>query len=211
MPRGPRIVVAAATLLIAVSSAGLAAASLAKTLPPPVCGPLFARTLAADHQARVFVRGDTVYGCAAGTTSTITLGSNGSCLSGTRVSPVVLAGQLAAYGAQTCGIDTGSTSVIVRRLTDGQIQSSHPSTGPVGPESYQWVRSLVLKPDGAVAWIGVGRSIGTRVGVTEVWRTDRRGTVRLDSGPAVRSSSLRLVHGGLRWLHGSQPRTASLI
>ena len=123
---------------------------------------------------------------------------------------MTVSGALAAYGSETCGIDTGSTLVIVRRLTDGHELRSAAATGPVGPESYQTVGSVVLKGDGAVAWIGTGHSLGSHHTLTEVWRADRHGTTRLDSGVAIRVQSLRLTGSTLRWRDGAETRSAGL-
>jgi len=133
-----------------------------------------------------------------------------TCVATARVAPVTVAGRLAAYGLEQCGIDTGFTEVVVRRLSDGRVPHDVNATSPAGPESYQTVDSLVLKPDGAVAWIGTGSSIGTHAVLTEVRRVDRRGEALLDSGAAVRSRSLRLRGSLLSWTHGRTSRTATL-
>jgi hypothetical protein len=176
----------------------------------PSCGPAAAHTLAASPQARVYVSGGTAYGCARSGRSSNRLGGRGSCIGRPRVDPVTVTGTLTAYASETCGVDTGTTVVIVRRLTDGRHLRSSPATAPVGVESYQTVHSLVLKVDGAVAWIATGRSLGTRHGAVEVWRSDRHGTTRLDSGQAIQARSLRLTGATLNWRHGTQTRHAAL-
>ena len=176
----------------------------------PLCGPTSARTLAASHQARVYGSGAVVYGCAKSGRSSIRLGERGSCIGAARIVPITVTDSLAAYGSETCGIDTGSTLVVVRRLTDGQQLHSSPAAAPVGPESYETVTSLVLKGDGAVAWIATVMSIGNHRAAVEVWRSDRHGTTRLDSRADTRPRSLRLRGSTLRWRDGTQTHTAVL-
>lgn len=138
------------------------------------------------------------------------LGSRQSCLGSPLIGPVTVTGVLAAYGSEACGVDTGSTLVLVRRLTDGHVLRSVSATGPIGAESHQTVGSVVVKRDGAVAWIGTGHSLGVSHALTEVWRADRHGTARLDSGVAIRVHSLRLTGSTLHWRHGATPRSAPL-
>jgi hypothetical protein len=152
-----------------------------------------------------------VYGCAVGGHGQYPLGRRGSCLMSASVAPVTVAGRFAAYGLQRCGVDTGSTLVIVRRLTDGARVHSAPASSPPGPEGYETVTSLVLGPNGAVAWIATGRSLGRSVSIIEVWRIDHTGArKRLDSGPAIAPASLRLRSSTLSWRHGQATRTATL-
>ena len=115
-------------------------------------------------------------------------------------------------GLTRCGVDSGSTAVVVRRLTDGKVLRSAVATSPPGVESHQSVGSLVLKRDGAVAWIGTGKSIiGAGTPKVEVYEADRRGPVRLlDSGVAVRPGSLTLHGSKLSWKHGTALRHAML-
>ena len=102
----------------------------------PVCGPTSATTLAASAQGRVYASGGSAYGCAAGGHGRIRLGGRRSCIGSSLVGPVTVRGALTAYALRTCGVDTGSTVVDVRRLTDGTQLRSAPAAGPLGPESY---------------------------------------------------------------------------
>ena len=124
---------------------------------------------------------------------------------------MTVAGELAAYGLERCGVDAGFSNVVVRRLTDGaQLRSLPATTKPLGPESYHSVGSLVLKSDGAVAWIGVGSSILRRGSYAEVHRADRRGQALLDSGAAIDPRSLKLNGSTLSWRHANLTRGSSL-
>ena len=192
-----------------LSACGASMAQSQRSSGPP-CGPVAAHTLALSSQARVYVSGGTAYGLAKSGSAPIRLGGRGSCIGTPRIGPVTVTGALAAYGSETCGIDTGSTLVVVRRLTDGRQLRSSRATGPVGREGYQSVDAIALKGDGAVAWIATGRSPGTRHSVIEVWRSDRHGLVQLDSGAGIGVRTLRLRGSTLRWRHGTAMRHAAL-
>jgi hypothetical protein len=117
-----------------------------------------------------------------------------------------------AYGLESCGVDTGSSSVIVRRLSDGrQLRVLPATTNRLAPESYQLVGSIVVKTDGAVAWIAAARSIVRQSADEEVHRADRRGQRELDSGTSINSGSMRLHGSTLTWRHGAATRSATLL
>jgi hypothetical protein len=198
-----------------LAACGSTAAGSSTTAPAGAgaanCGPARARTLAASSVARVYSLGGMAYGCSLGAAKSYNLGQRRTCLGAPLVAPVTVTGDLAAYGLESCGVDTGFTQVIVRRLTDGkQLRSSPATTGLLGPESYQSVDSLVLKGDGAVAWIGIGYSIIASHRDIEVQKTDAHGQRRLDSGSAVKLGSLQLHHSTLIWKHGRATRSATL-
>jgi hypothetical protein len=176
----------------------------------PVCGPTAATTLAASAQGRVYASGGSAYGCAAGGHGRIRLGGTRSCIGSSLVGPVTVRGALTAYALKTCGVDTGSTVVNVRRLTDGTQLRSAPAAGPLGPESYTAVSRLVLAKSGSVAWIVSTSSLAAHRRGIEVRRSDARGTALLDSGAAIAIHSLRLTGSTLHWRNGGQLRTASL-
>jgi hypothetical protein len=175
------------------------------------CGPAGGRTLAADAGARVYSLQGSVYGCANRSSRLYRLGGAGNCISARHVGPVIVAGTFAAYGLTSCGVDLGTTQVIVRRLSDGrQLVDDGANSLPLGPESYQSVGSLVVRADGDVAWIAVGSSIVTHRRVIEVHEQDRTGDHLLDTGAGVRPGSLRLRGDKLTWRHGHALRSATL-
>jgi hypothetical protein len=195
--------------MIALASCGAAAAR--STAGHPICGPAAARTLAAGKLARVYSIHGSVYGCAAGASKSYTLGRAARSITAPRVGPVVVAGQVAAYGLTRFGVDTADSQVVVRRLSDGKQLASAPATATSPVEGIQSVGSIVLKTDGAVAWIGDARSLVSRLGaVVEVRRIDKRGAALLDSGTEVKPGSVRLRGSTLSWLHGGATRHASL-
>jgi hypothetical protein len=187
-------------------------ATVAATPGAAACGPSSERTLLSNRQARVYASTGFVYGCATGAGRTYRLGSLTDCMRSARAAPIRLAGRIVAYGLQRCGVDTGSSQVLVQRLSDGrQLRTLSTTTGPAAPESYVQVASLVVRADGAVAWIGIAHSIVRRTQDIEVHRADRRGETELDSGPAVVPGSLRLMGSTLTWRHGAATRTANLL
>lgn len=175
------------------------------------CGPSSARTVAASSRARVYASHGVVVGCASGSQRRFVLGRSGLCIGATRVAPVSVTGVLAAYGAERCGVDTGSTQVIVRRLTDGAILTQTRATNTlIGPESYVQVTALVLARDGAAAWISTGSSIVGHRHIDEVHAYEQGTLRRLDSGSAIDLYKLELSGSHLRWKHGASWMTATL-
>ena len=186
-------------LLLAAGAAGISEAARSSTAHVATisCDPSDARTLAVDAEARVYSLGKKVYGCANGATRRYLLGSTGFCVNAHAVGAVVrLAAGYAGYSVSTCGVDNGTTIVYVRRLTDGTITQQHIATTVVGVESHQTVNSLVVRSDGAVAWIATADSIGAPKLVRQVERMDSHGFALLDSGGGVAPNSLDL-HGTL--------------
>jgi hypothetical protein len=196
---------------MAALAACASAAAHAGSTTTVACGPKGATTLAASRVARVYVTGNRVYGCSRHGTRTLLLGQRATCEGNARVDPVAVEGEIVAYGSERCFVDTGNTAVIVRRLSDGKTLRSAAATSPPGVESFQSVGSLVLKRDGAVAWIGLGSSIGLHNHKTEVYKADSHGSVQLlDAGGAIRSGSLVLNGSRLSWKHGDTVRHATL-
>ena len=191
----------------------LAAAALASgaSAHGAVCGPSKAHTLAADSLARVYSRDGKVYGCAKGSHSSYVLGSASHSVGQARVGPIALAGVDVAYGKTTSGEDVISAEVVVRNLTDGRVLRDHPATaGNFGPETAQRVDSIVVKPDGSVAWIATVNSIISHRGTTQVRKSDRSSRASLDSGRKIKPDSLRLHGSKLSWIDGSVTKTAAL-
>jgi hypothetical protein len=175
--------------------------------PVASCRPPSARMMASDRRADVYAWDGAVYACDRRTGKRIRLGNARRCIAAALVDRAAVAGDVIAYGTERCGVDTGSASVSVLRLPGGKkLRSLAAATGAVGPESYQSVDSLVVKRDGAVAWIATARSIigrGTRIEV-------HANAQLLDSGPGIVGSSLRIHGSTLTWRHGTAMRSARL-
>lgn len=163
--------------------------------------------MVSNSRAQVYALDKAMYGCDRHSHLTTKLGVTTNCIAASRVDHVALAGDAVAYGVDRCGVDTGSTTVTVRRLSDGKRLAGYAALmGPVGPESYESIGSLVVRAGGAVAWIATANSIighGTRTEVAA------NGKV-LDSGTGIVQSSLRLHGSTLTWRDGSSTRSATL-
>ena len=120
-----------------------------------------------------------------------------------------MAGGVLALADERCGVDTGTTHILVRRLRDGHVVATGFAADTPGPESHTSVTALVVKADAAVGWIARAASVGGHT-LVQVRRLDRHGARVLDSGSAVGTGSLRLRGTTLSWRHGSATRTAAL-
>lgn len=193
-------------LLATVALSGAPAA--ASTSP---CGPAHATTLAASRVARIYVVHDTAFGCSVHGSRSYTLGQRRTCVGGACVQKPAVAGELAAYGLASCGIDTCAAQVVVRRLSDGVTLRRFAEVSAQGAESFPSLGSLVLERDGAVAWIGVSHSIGLPHGTNEVHRANAHGAPQLiGSGSSIAAGSLRLHGSTLSWRYGARAVTATL-
>jgi hypothetical protein len=177
------------------------------------CRPPGAHTMAADRAARVYSLNGSVYGCVDATGRRRKLGGTGFCnQSAGNVAPVRLAGAIVAYGLEVCGVDTGSSTVLVRALAGAVRLTDVPaSTLPLGPESFVSVVSLVVRRGGAVGWIAsVDSIVGGRGQTYEVHRCRGATSSLLDSGAEIRPLSLRLVGTRMSWRDGSATRSGRL-
>jgi hypothetical protein len=140
----------------------------------------------------------------------VVLGHTGTCVGQDRVGPVALSGVMAAFASERCGIDTGTTEVIVRRLSDGRPVSASAAATVPGAESYTTVSALRVRSDGAVAWIALATSLGTSRREIEVRAVDARGMRLLDSGLGIGIHSLRLAGAVVSWTDAGGRRSARL-
>jgi hypothetical protein len=174
------------------------------------CGPESAQTLAVSPQARVYLSSGQVYGCAIATGQSYHLGAGQHSFREGRVGVIAVAGRYAGYGLTSFGVDMVSAQVIVRSLANGNVLHQAAATSRVLVESFQSIDSIVLKPDGAVAWISQVGSVISHGRYLEVHRLDSRGQGLLDSGAGIVSRSLRLHGSTVTWRDGSNARSASL-
>jgi hypothetical protein len=125
---------------------------------------------------------------------------------------VAVAGRMVAYGVTAFGVDTGETNVLVRRLSDGKLLASFPATDLAFVESFSAIGSIVVKSDGAVAWISTLSSIVRRGRATEVFEAtvSASSPKRLDSGNKIDPTSLQLHGSTLTWRDGGAVRHATL-
>lgn len=179
--------------------------------PANRCSPAGARSLLSGQSARVIVLSGSVYGCSERTGRRFLLGTAGTCIAAERAGPFALSGEIVGYALQRCGVDTGATELIARRLTDGsQIRTARAMHGVLGPESFVTAGSIVVAGDGALAWIASASSVATHRQAREVNRADGSGFSTLDSGSALDPGSLALHGSALTWRRGGSTRSAVL-
>jgi hypothetical protein len=202
-----RVAAGLGTVLLLVVIGARATASGA----PLACGPASARTLAAHGQTRVYAVGQTVYACAGGGPS-VRLGDSSVCVQHELVGPFALAGRVVAYGDETCGVDTGTSRVIVRSLPDGKVRHVFGAASlTAGPESYGRVLAIVVRADGATAWITSSQSIaGGRAPQVELDAFQKGSRSLVDSSAQIQTGSLKLRGMDLTWLDGTTARSYSL-
>jgi hypothetical protein len=204
-------------LLAVLASCGTSAASSGSATSATArghCGPAnaSATALASGLQARVYSSHGGVYGCSFAVGRSFRLGNVARSIREARVQPVAVAGNDAAYGLSRFGVDTIGTGVVVRRLTDGKRLRESPATRAGVVEGAQSVGSVVVRSDGAVAWIGVERSIIGRGEAIEVHAANgpASGDRVLDSGAQIVPGSLQLRGSTLTWTTGAATRHATL-
>jgi hypothetical protein len=197
--------------LVVLAACGSSAANSAgSTAAATRCGPPSAKTLAASGRVRVYALHQIVYGCSVARSRSFRLGHAARALAESRVGPVAVAGDLAAYGLQSFGVDTVSASVAVRRLTDGTVVKQLRATRAVGAEAFESIGSVAVLANGAVAWIGSEHSIVGHRSAIEVHAAGAGGDHVLDSGSAIDPTSLRLHGSRLSWVDAGVTRHATL-
>jgi hypothetical protein len=195
------------TGLVSATAAVLGGSAGAATAASSACAPAGAQIKLSNSRAQVYALSKAIYACDRSTRRTTKLGQTTICNVTARVDNLALAGDVVAYGLDRCGVDTGSTTVVVRRTSDGtRLHSLAAITGPSLVESYQSINALVVTAKGAVAWIATDSSIIGRGKRIEVHANGRL----LDSGPAIKVGSLRLHGSKLSWRDGAKTRTARL-
>jgi hypothetical protein len=195
-------------ICVALTGGGVAVARSTEghsVRPPARCRAAHSRTIAQDAVARVYKYGGGLYGCSARTGIRTRLGST------PYTAQVRLVGSLAAYAVYIHGIDFGSATVVITRLTDGKRLGSASAIDRAFVESFQSVTSLIVRRSGAVAWIAsVGSIVNSEMSV-EVHRLDRGGrSVLLDRGAKIDPKSLRLRGSTLTWTNAGVTRSSTL-
>jgi hypothetical protein len=155
----------------------------------------------------VYAIGQAMYACDRRTRHRTKLGVTTNCIAMSRVDGTALAGDVVAYGVERCGVDAGFATVTVRRVSDGKRLHTFAALSGSGPESFQSIGSVVVKRNGAVAWIATLHSIiPSGGGRTEVHANGKL----LEAGRGIKPRSLRLHGSTLTWRDGSKTRTATL-
>ena len=110
---------------------------------------------------------------------------------------------------------TGMSRVIIRNLADVKVRHVFAAAslvaGRAGPESYGRVLAIVVRADGAAAWITSSQSIvGNRAPLVELDAFQKGSRSLLDSSGQIQAGSLKLRGVDLTWLDGTTPRSYAL-
>ncbi|MGA7705606.1 MAG: hypothetical protein WB998_12005 [Solirubrobacteraceae bacterium] len=188
--------------------------------------------IVADRQAEVFAASDPpgvdeygdVYGCAAGRTHRYHLGGvpTISSTGGRSIKDEALNGPVVAYEESNYGGYESRLSeqwIVVRDLRTGRLLHRVPTgvAEEAGPEvaGVGFITGLVVKSDGAVAWIvdNFGLDVGLppeAVPFYEVKSVDGSGLRTLAGGTDVDPSSLALAGSRLYWTQADKAFSTAL-
>lgn len=233
MRRLPLTVMSALSLLTAVAGADGAAQADARQAAGPVCGAGARRTVVTrNNQAevyRVHKRESEIYeywGCLYGDRHSIRLGTElvscdpYACLG---VSHMTIVGFIVAYEVSSSVTPGGVTSpfaegeesewhVVVVNLRNGRVlhkvptgkSRRHPGPGRIGAGQ---TTAIVVKSDGAVAWIN---NTVQKENKFEVHALDATGERVLAVGSNIAPKSLALAGSTLYWTQGGKSFSATL-
>jgi hypothetical protein len=241
-----QIAVAAISVLALLFVAAGASAARAHKKVPAMCVRGHSRLIAADSQAQLYVAAQPhalpeflgVYGCVYGR-KPVFFGPlpYGSSQGAGGVAQEVLTGSFAAYEESSiggAGSNRAERRVVVRDLRTGKVLHKVPTGMPAVPKAEDVgignVFAIVLKSDGAVAWIAGDGSVrsasdpSSSVLAFQLVAVDASGTRLLASGIGIDPSSLALsvtatnvgqgsltVPGGtLYWTQGGKSLSVSL-
>ena len=208
--------------LLAACLASAQCAAGATHLTKPSCAPPGSHVLAADAQVMIYSKieviapyhekGTTIRGCAYGHKPHV-LGTLPDC---GRLGPCgdpereVLAGPLVAYEESRGGGTQRFYRVFVRTLRTGHLVREVPTGTPTPPNNAVVgvgpTKGIVLKSDGAVAWIAETGFPTTY----EVHAVDSNGSRVLASGRDIDPSSLALAANTIYWTENSTAMSAPL-
>lgn len=201
------------------------------------CLPSHAIAVSADSRAALYLAPEDpqnpefldVYGCSYKTKRTYLLGSVPSTAGGYEsgdggeVMLETLAGTMAAYETGLCGPETAGSVIVVRDLYDGKVVHCVPTGTPAHPEPPRTehgltvthvgigpVESLVVKSDGAVAWIAQDAVEESLSYSYQVHVLDKNGSRVLAASTEIEPKSLALAGSVLYWTEAGRPMSAVL-
>jgi hypothetical protein len=168
-------------------------------------------TLVASSQSRVYSLAknsdDPVYACYAKAGKKILLATFRNCSDSSSFAGAVLAGPYIAYVTGSCDLVDERETLRVLDLRTGKVLKTTDATSDVGAPNTRF-RGMVVTAKGSVAWIGFVDGDTTKL--TEVYKWDSGGKVKLDAGDDVAQDSLALGGTTLYWLKGATAKSASL-
>jgi hypothetical protein len=214
MPKSRAIATVAVTAACVV---GVSAHAEGKTATRAPCELKSAVTIQANAEVRLFRRKGVVYACSYRTRKLMKFGDDiaGGCRDDVKgcvgVYNYVLAGRNVAYVVSDITRDSQESFVQVADVRRGRARTVwHGGDLAALPPAQVGVSDLVLRADGAVAWItrtGVQGVQGTR---QEVHLANASGERTADPGPNVEIGSLALSAAGtVFWKNGTDLRSAT--
>jgi len=176
----------------------------------------------ADSQAQVFIAANAIpteiyYGCVYGSRHTYELGRPSNCVDVSigqcgGITNVVLAGSTVAY--EEFASKSGVWWIVVRDLRSGRVLRRLRTNTPGPLNTAGAVEALVLKSDGAVAWVAQAHLptvVANAPREYEVYAADATGESRLlASGPGIEPGSLALAGSTVYWTQQGHPVSAPL-
>jgi hypothetical protein len=216
-----------ALVVLAAAAVLAAGAAPAGASPRDACVVAGTATLAAGALVRVYAHRGRVVACVRATGRRALLGPTlraDTCFPDLCfVSQVRVAGALVAYGSELLGRFDLIDHVIVRDVVRGRVLVEAPDAlarardgdacldGAGRLEGIGPLSDLVLRADGAVAWIALRLCGAGPTGVREVHALVPGVSRRLlGAGTAIASASLTLDGDVVRWRSGGQARSAAL-
>jgi hypothetical protein len=218
-----RIAISTISALALLLEAASPSAAHVRHTTPPKCPPAKSHVLLADAQVELYSavevvnmyndKGARIHGCAYGHKSYLLGAEVEECGSGVPCGGVrreVLAGPLVAYEEGSGGETANTYLVVVRNLRTGRVIRKLPTGTPVTPRPL-WVgigptTAIVIKSDGAVAWI-VETGFPAEY---QVHAVNKSGSRVLASGVDIAPSSLALAGNTLYWRQSGQSISAPL-
>jgi hypothetical protein len=223
-----RMFIAAATTMAIVLAAPSASSSAAsRQTRPSNCAPRQSVVVVADSHAEVFRYRSGVYACLRHGGSARYLGhaegARGVCIAGEERCGVIteetLSGTAAAYVETRCEPSScGPEQIVVRSVSTGRILHDAPlevATGQDTEVQFAVVLRIVLKADGAVAWVqqdvyGVHDGGPGPPTVFDVFAIDRNGFHSLRTGLPAKPGSLKVLGSALSWTQEGARQAAVL-
>jgi len=215
--------------LALLATLGLAAAptpASAAKKPLPNCAAKKSKTIAQSADGRIYRVGTTAFACSFKANKRFELGDTDECQNQTRVGDFRFGRGIVGYIGSSCGLVSGTETVVVRNLKTGRIVNSGSPVDHTwdGGESSTSIGSWGLKPNGSIAWIGRNYGFVTTPGsppapaneLVQVWKREIGATAaKLDEGPGIITESVAVGAGSaaevpVYWRNGSTAMSATL-
>ena len=206
--------------VVAVSIAALPGSAAAARKKPAKCSASRSTTIAQTKDVRVYSQPkkddyDQGYACLYKTGKRVLLANVEECMGTDKASSFEIAGHYVGWVSTSCGLDEGTSQVVVTDVAKGKNVVRGSGAVPANPNADLYstsVRDLVVSPTGAAAWIGTySRSSGDtptpddRIQVSKAAPGGMPGGTLVDSGPDIVTGSLALSSTGFYYRKGTTP------